>query len=72
MKKDAGGGGDDGIEGRRELGKDGVQRWRDETAMLLLSGTSCHLQRALLHLRARLARLVDSTPANGCPRPWTH
>jgi hypothetical protein len=30
----------------------GAQRWRDETAMLLLLGTWCHLQRAPLPLRA--------------------
>jgi hypothetical protein len=49
----------------------GAQRWQDETAMLLLLGMSCHLQRALLHLHTQLARLVDSMPANGCQRPWT-
>ncbi|KAJ7363842.1 hypothetical protein DFH08DRAFT_798306 [Mycena albidolilacea] len=57
MKKDAGGGGDDGIEGRRELGKDGAQRWRDETAMLLLSAD-----------RAR--HRACETPRRSCARSW--
>jgi hypothetical protein len=41
-----------GIEGRGELGKDGEQRWRDETMKLFQLGTWCHFQRAPLPLRA--------------------
>jgi hypothetical protein len=60
MKKDAGGGGDDGIEGRRELGKDGVQRRRDETAR-------CCFYRVRRATCSELCRI--STPDSWIPRP---
>ncbi|KAJ7792891.1 hypothetical protein B0H14DRAFT_3561866 [Mycena olivaceomarginata] len=69
-----------GEEGMVELSWEGLgaQRWRDETAMLLLSGTWRYLQRAPLPLRAlaeahtRSPTFTDSTPTLRWTRRLAH